>query len=108
MAKPMAFSESNFKQEVIESDKPVLVDFWAGWCAPCNMIAPAVEEIAGDYEGRIKVGKVDVDSNQQLAANLGLRSIPTLLLFKDGKVVETSIGVIPKKQITDLIDKHLS
>lgn len=107
MAKPIVLSESNFKQEVLESDKPVLVDFWAGWCAPCNMIAPAVAEIADDYDGKIKVGKVDVDANQQIAANYGLRSIPTLLLFKDGKVVESSVGVIPKQQITQLIDRHL-
>jgi len=107
MAKPIVLNEANFKQEVLESSLPVLIDFWAGWCQPCHMIAPIVEEITADYEGKVKVGKVDVDANQQLAANYGLRSIPTLLLFKNGKVVDISIGVVPKQQVAQMIDKHL-
>ena len=103
----LTLTESNFDQEVIQSDKPVLVDFWAVWCAPCSMIAPIVEAIASEYEGKIKVGKVNVDENSQLAVRYGIRAIPTLLLFKDGKVVEQMIGVQHKEAIKALIDKYL-
>jgi len=103
----LTLTESNFDQEVLQSDKPVLVDFWAVWCAPCSMIVPTVEAIAQEYEGKVKVGKVNVDENSQLAIRYGIRAIPTLLLFKDGKVVEQMIGVQPKETIKSLVDKYL-
>lgn len=102
------FSDSSFKQDVLESDLPVLVDFWAEWCAPCHMIAPIVEQIAQDYQGRVKVGKLNVDENPQIAAQFGIRGIPTLLLFDKGKPVEQIIGAVPKAQIKTKLDAHLS
>lgn len=107
MAKPIELTDSNFSQEVLESDVPVLVDFWAEWCGPCKMVEPVVAELADDYEGKIKVGNVDVDNNQQTAMNFNIRSIPTLLLFKDGDVVEMMIGAQPKNNIVDKIEKHI-
>lgn len=97
--KPIEFTDGNFKAEVLDSDKPVLVDFWAVWCGPCRMIAPIVEELAGEFEGKVKVGKLDVDNNQNSAVTYGVRSIPTLLVFKGGKVVDTIIGAVPKAKI---------
>jgi thioredoxin 1 len=97
--KPINITDSNFEQEVIKSDKPVLIDFWAVWCGPCRMVAPIVEELANEYEGKVKFGKLDVDENQQTTIKYGVRSIPTLLIFKDGKLRDTIIGAIPKNQI---------
>lgn len=97
--KPVTISDDNFENEVLKSDKPVLIDFWATWCGPCRTIAPIVEEIASEYDGKIKVGKLDVDNNQQTAIKYGVRSIPTLLVFKNGEVKETIIGAVPKGQI---------
>jgi len=105
--KPVEITDDNFETEVIKSDKPVLIDFWAVWCGPCKLIAPIVEEIAVEYDGRIKVGKLDVDSNQQTSIKFGVRSIPTLLLFKDGKLKETIIGAVPKKNIIDKLNSAL-
>ncbi len=105
--KPAEFTDGNFKSEVIDSDIPVLVDFWAVWCGPCRMIAPIVEELAGEFEGRVKVGKLDVDNNQQSAMTYGVRSIPTLLIFKGGKVVNTIIGAVPKAKIVQAISAAL-
>ncbi len=105
--KPITFTDSNFEQEVINSDKPVLIDFWAVWCGPCKIIAPFVEELAGEYEGKVKVGKLDVDENQQTSIKYGVRSIPTLLIFKDGKVKDTIIGAVPKAQIVKKLDAAL-
>ncbi len=102
------FSDSSFKQDVLESDLPVLVDFWAEWCGPCHMLAPIVEQIAQDYQGRVKVGKLNVDENPQIAAQFGIRGIPTLLLFDKGKPVEQIIGAVPKAQIKTKLDAHLS
>ena len=102
------FSDSSFKQDVLESDLPVLVDFWAEWCGPCHMLAPIVEQIAQDYQGRVKVGKLNVDENPQIAAQFGIRGIPTLLLFDKGKPVEQIIGAVPKVQIITKLDAHLS
>lgn len=100
----MTFSDDNFENEVLKSDKPVLIDFWATWCGPCRTIAPIVEEIASEYNGKIKVGKLDVDNNQQTAIKYGVRSIPTLLVFKNGEVKETIIGAVPKGQIVQKLN----
>jgi len=103
----LEFSDQNFEQEVLGSDKPVLVDFWAEWCAPCRMIAPAVEAIAGEYAGRAKVGKVNVDENQSVTSRYNIRSIPTLLVFKDGEIKEQIVGATSKDNLAKLLDKNL-
>jgi len=95
MGKTIELTDSNFDQ-IIASDKPVLVDFWAEWCGPCKMIGPVVEELAGDYEGKAVVAKLNVDENPQTAAKFGIRSIPTLLVFKGGQVVDKQVGAVPK------------
>ena len=100
-------SDSNFDTSVIASGTPVLVDFWAEWCGPCRMIAPTLETLAADYAGRVVVGKVNVDHNPGTAQRFGIRSIPTLLLFKDGEVVESVVGVTDKARLEALIDQHL-
>lgn len=105
--KPVEITDDNFETEVLKSDKPVLIDFWAVWCGPCKLIAPIVEELAKEYDGKIKIGKLDVDSNQQTSIKFGVRSIPTLLLFKDGKLKETIIGAVPKKHIVDKLNSVL-
>lgn len=99
--------DSTFKSEVLESQVPVLVDFWAVWCAPCRAIAPALEELATQYKGKAKVAKVDVDSNNEIAQQYGIRSIPTLLLFKGGKVIEQIVGAVPKTKLEDAVKKAL-
>lgn len=104
---PLEFTDANFEQEVLKSDVPVLVDFWAVWCGPCKMIAPLVKELAGEYEGKAKIGKVDVDNNQNVSIKYGIRSIPTLLIFKDGKIAEQIVGAVPKAQIMQKLDAHL-
>jgi thioredoxin 1 len=95
MGKTLELNDSNF-DEAIKSEKPVLVDFWAEWCGPCKMIGPVVEELAGDYEGKAVVAKLNVDENPQVTARFGVRSIPTLLVFKNGEVVDKQIGAVPK------------
>lgn len=107
MSNEIELKDDNFQSEVIKSDIPVLVDFWATWCGPCKMIAPVISEIAEELTGKIKVGKVNVDENQTLAANYGIRSIPTLIVFKGGKSVEQIIGAQPKNAILETIKKHL-
>lgn len=105
MAKPIEITDSNFEQEVINSDVPVLIDFWAVWCGPCKVIAPVVEEIAGEYEGKLKVGKLDVDNNPNVAVKYGIRSIPTLMVFNKGQVSDQMIGALPKAHIVDRLEK---
>ena len=99
------FTDDNFDKEVLKSDLPVLVDFWAEWCGPCKMIAPIVEEIAGDYAGKVKVGKVNVDFNNQVAMQYGIRGIPALLVFKGGSVANQIVGAVPKNNITQILDE---
>jgi len=105
--KLVEITDDNFETEVTNSDKPVLIDFWAVWCGPCKLIAPIVEELSTEYDGKVKIGKLDVDSNQQTSIKFGVRSIPTLLLFKDGKLKETIIGAVPKKNIVDKLNSIL-
>jgi thioredoxin 1 len=100
-------NDGTFEAEVIKSDKPTLVDFWAPWCGPCKAIAPILEELAGDYVDRVKVAKLNVDENPQTATNYGVRSIPTLLLFKGGKLQDTLIGLFPKARLEDFMKKGL-
>lgn len=107
MANAIEITDASFDTEVIASAIPVLVDFWAVWCGPCKLIAPVVEQIATDYSGKIKVGKVDLDQYKQAATKYGIRSIPTLLLFKEGRVVEQIIGTISKNLLSEKIDAHL-
>ena len=105
MAQISEFTDANFENEVLKSEQPCLVDFWAEWCGPCRMVGPVVEEIAKDYEGKLKVGKVNVDQNTQTASKYGIMSIPSLLLFKQGKVVDQIVGAVPKKHMIEKIDK---
>jgi len=105
--KVLTFGDTNFEQEVLQSSVPVLVDFWATWCAPCKAIAPIIDAIADDYDGKIKVGKVNVDDNPGTPGTYGVRGIPTVILFKDGKVMDQVVGAVPKAQLEALIKKAL-
>lgn len=107
MASPIEFTDANFQEEVVKSDAPVLVDFWAEWCGPCKMIAPIISELANEYEGKVKIGKVDVDSNMQVAGAHDIRSIPSLLIFHNGEVVDKIIGAVPKSEIKKRLDALL-
>ena len=101
-------NDSNFEQEVLKSDLPVLVDFWAEWCMPCRVVAPIVKEIAKDYEGKLKVCKLNVDEAPNTAGKYGIMSIPTLAIFKEGQLVDSVVGALPKKQIVDRLKPHIS
>ena len=101
-------TDASFDQEVLKSDLPVIVDFWAGWCGHCRMVAPVFEELSGEYAGRLKFGKVDVDANPATSAEYGIRSIPALLVFKGGQVVDTIVGAMPKAALAQKIDAALA
>ena len=107
MAKPYAVTDADFDERVLQSDKPVLVDFWADWCMPCKMIAPVVEELSEEYDGKLDFAKLDVDSNPSTAMTYGVRSIPTLLIFKGGKPVDQIVGAVPKGVLQKKIDSSL-
>ena len=106
--KPIAVTDGDFAQQVLQSDKPVLIDFWAEWCAPCRMLGPVIESLSSDYEGRVTVAKLDVDANQQVAMQYGIRSIPTVMLFDKGQVVDTLVGVRPKADYETSINNALA
>ena len=108
MAHPIEVTDDTFEQEVEKSATPVLVDFWADWCAPCKMIAPIVEELAGEYDGQIKFAKLDVDSNPKVATTYGIRGIPTLLIFKDGSPVDQVVGAVPKAVLKGRLEKAVA
>jgi thioredoxin 1 len=107
MSNEVTLTEENFEQEVINAEMPVLVDFWAEWCMPCKMVAPVLEEIADDYEGKLKVGKLNVDSEGEIAMKYNVVSIPTILLFKDGKVVNQHVGAAPKNALENLFKDEI-
>ncbi len=104
MSAPITGTDANFEDEVLNSDQPVLVDFWATWCGPCRTIAPTIEEIASEYDGKAKVVKLDVDNNPMTAQKYGIRSIPSLLFFKGGRPVDQMVGVVPKKVLAEKLD----
>ena len=106
--KPIVVDDANFQVEVLNSPTPVLVDFWAIWCGPCKMIAPIVEELANEYNGKLKVAKMDVDANPRTAMQYGIRSIPTLMVFKGGQVVEQIVGAVPKRHLVEKVTSHLN
>ena len=104
----LTFTEDNFESEVLNSDVPVHVDFWATWCGPCRMMAPVIDSVAEKYAGQAKIGKLDVDNNQATAARFQVRGIPMLLVFKDGQVVDQQVGAVPEDKVSDMLDKQIS
>ncbi len=107
MSKPVTIEEAKFDEIVVKAKKPVLVDFWAPWCGPCRMVAPVVDELAEEYEGKVEFGKVNVDENPKIASKFGVMSIPTLILFKDGKPVSNMVGFRPKNELKKNLDSAL-
>ena len=105
MSKPLDITDDSFDQEVLQADKPVVVDFWATWCGPCKMIAPILEEVALEYADKVKIVKLDVDSNNQTAGKYNIMSIPSILFFKNGEIVDQVVGAMPKAQLTARLDK---
>ncbi len=103
----LEFTDSNFDEQVLQNDKPVIVDFWAEWCGPCRMVGPIVEEIGKDYDGKVVVGKVDVDSNPGTAAKFGIRNIPTILFFKGGEIVDKQVGAVPKQVLVKKLEAQM-
>ncbi len=106
MGKALEITDSNFN-DIVSKNKTVLVDFWAEWCGPCRMIAPMIEELAGEYDGKAVVGKLDIDNNQESSIKFGVRSIPTLLIFKDGELADRHVGAVPKETLSKSIDSNL-
>jgi thioredoxin 1 len=106
--KPVEITDGNFESEVLKSSLPVLIDFWAVWCGPCRLIAPIVEELAGEYSGKLKIGKLDVDNNQKTAMDYGIRSIPTLLIFSGGQEVGRIVGAVPKQGIVEKLKSFIA
>lgn len=104
----LKFDEKNFSDEVMKSEIPVIVDFWAEWCGPCHIMSPIIDEVAKEYDGKAKIGKVNVDENQVISSQYGIMSIPTILVFKGGKIVSQLVGARPKKDLVDLIEKVIS
>ena len=102
------FNDTNFESEVLESQIPVLVDFWAEWCMPCRIVGPTVEALAAEYEGKIKIGKINVDQNPVMPGKYGVSGIPSLLLYKGGQVVDSVVGAAPKEQLAEMLDKHVN
>jgi thioredoxin 1 len=107
MGKYVEITESNFNEDVLGSDIPVVVDFWAEWCAPCKLLSPIIDELADEYNGKVKFGKLNVDQNQQISIKYGIRSIPTLIVFKNGEAAEQMVGFLPKQSIIDKINPFL-
>jgi thioredoxin 1 len=103
----LEITDANFDEVVLKSVNPVMVDFWAEWCGPCRMVGPIVDELSKDYEGKVTVGKVNVDFNPEISARFGIRNIPTILFLKNGEVVDKSVGVSPKNKLAEMLDKHL-
>jgi thioredoxin 1 len=100
----LEFTDANFQDEVLNADQPVLVDFWAEWCGPCKMLGPVIDELAGEYEGKAKVGKIDIDNNRDAAVQFGILSIPSIIIFKNGEVVNKFVGISPKDELASAID----
>tara|TARA_B100000989_G_scaffold248205_1_gene195598 strand:- start:1074 stop:1391 length:318 start_codon:yes stop_codon:yes gene_type:complete len=103
----LEITDSNFEETVLKSDKPVMVDFWAAWCGPCRMVGPIIDELSEEYDGKAIIGKVDIDSNQQYAAKFGVRNIPTVLVFKDGELVDRKVGVSSKNDYAQALEKFI-
>ena len=103
----LEFNDDNFQTEVLDSSQPVLVDFWAPWCGPCKLLAPTIEELAGEFQGKIRVGKLNTDDNPQVASSYGISAIPTVMLFKGGTIVDRFVGVTPKAKMSDSLNSHL-
>lgn len=103
----LEFTDSNFQELALDSDKPVMIDFWAEWCGPCRMVGPIVEEMAGEYDGKAVIGKVNVDENPDISMKYGIRNIPTIIFLKNGEMVDKSVGAVPKNILTDKIDNLL-
>ena len=107
MSNAIDISDDNFDSEVLKSDKPVLIDFWAEWCGPCKVLGPVIDEVAGDYSDRVKFVKLNIDNNPSNTQKFGIRGIPTLLLFKDGEKIDTSVGVLSKSELASFLDKNI-
>ena len=102
---PIVITDASFKTEVLESDQPVLVDFWAPWCGPCHLLAPTIEELAGEYAGKVKIGKIDTDANKEVSIKYGISAIPTIILFRDGEIVKKFVGLTSKDQFQAALDE---